>query len=257
MLRPLLLTLLLLAAVAQAQPVVTEIIATTRDAEELLAVLQPLTGDDVSAQAYRGQIILRGNPARVAELRGILAQLDRAAQNLRISVRRRDHGSSAGTDARVRVGSGQTELKVQQHNRQTRSDDEQSLVLMEGAVAALALDREIPVLTVAPSGAVSGSFVPLGNVLELKPALAGAQVRLEIRQRHAELNGTAIDTAIDSSSVQSVLLLTPGVWTDLGALGSDGQDSSSRVDSSGSGQRSRAAGTRQLDWQVRVELLAP
>lgn len=250
-LRTITLTILLLAAVAQAQPVVTEIIPTTRDAEELLAVLQPLTGDDVSAQAYRGQIILRGNPARVAELRGILAQLDRPVQNLRISVRSRDHGSSAGTDARVRAGSGQTELNVQQHNRQTRSDDEQSLVLMEGAVAALALDRDIPVLTVAPSGAVSGGFVPLGNVLELKPALAGEQVRLEIRQRHAQLNGPAID----SSSVQSVLLLTPGVWTDLGALGSNGQDSSSRVDSSGSGQRNRAVGTRQLDWQVRVELL--
>lgn len=252
-LRTLTLTLLLLAAVAQAQPPVTEIIPTTRDAEELLAVLQPLTGDDVSAQAYRGQIILRGTPARVAELRAILAQLDRAAQNLRVSVRRRDHNNSAGTDTRVHVGSGQTELNVQQHNGQTRSNDEQSLVLMEGAVAALALDREIPVLTVAPSGAVTGGFVPLGNVLELKPALAGEQVRLEIRQRHAQLNGTAID----SSGVQSVLLLTPGVWTDLGAINSSSEDRSARIDSAGNAQRGSVRSTREPGWQVRVELLAP
>ena len=46
---------LLLAASAIAADHVTEVVSTQRPAEELLPVLEPLGGDDVSLQAWRGQ----------------------------------------------------------------------------------------------------------------------------------------------------------------------------------------------------------
>lgn len=193
---------------------VTEIIATRRPAEELLAVLLPLAGSDVSVQAYHGQLIIGGPAARVEQMLAVLADLDRPARNLRISVRRLDAAAERRQDVQVRVQDGRATVAVDDRATRSAAAGVQQLVMLEGEAARLSLDTEIPVLGTAPSGATTHGFLPLGNALELRPTLAGERVRLEIRRRDAQ----AANGAINAQTVQSVLLLEPGVWTELGAV---------------------------------------
>ncbi|MFZ5755961.1 MAG: secretin N-terminal domain-containing protein [Pseudomonadota bacterium] len=236
--------LLCLSALARAE---TEVIATQRPAEELLPVLQPLAAPDVSVQAFRGQLVLSGPAERIAQLRAVLAQLDRPARNLRVSVRQRDAARRGSRTLEHRQG----QWSLQQRTEQAIDNGNQQLVMAEGTVAMLALDREIPVLTVLPSGASTTAFLPLGNVLELEPQLSGDQVRLEIRQRQARMNGDVIDAA----GVQSVLMLMPGEWTALGAVDSAGRQAGDHADSGGRVRLEQRSAATAREWQVMVELL--
>lgn len=193
---------------------VTEIIATHRPAEELLPVLMPLAGSDVSVQAYHGQLIIGGPAARVEEMLAVLADLDRPSRNLRISVRRLDAAAQRRQEVQVRVQDGRASVGIDDRATRSAAAGVQQLVMLEGEAARLSLDSEIPVLGTAPSGATTTGFLPLGNALELRPTLAGERVRLEIRRRDAQ----AANGAINAQTVQSVLLLEPGVWTELGAV---------------------------------------
>lgn len=232
----------------------TEVIATQRPAEELLLVLQPLAGADVSVQAYQGQLILRGSSERIAALRAVIAQLDRPLRNLRISVRRYDDAAQSRTQAGAQWHSHRgSAVGLQSTQEQTQTNDTQQLVLLEGAVARLSLDTEIPVLGLASSGAVTTTFVPLGNGIELKPMLSGDRIRLEVRRRDARVEGSGIAT----ESVQSVLLLEPGVWTDLGAVaGTDsGQTGNIRIQGKDIAiTRDERRDGNQMRWDVRVDL---
>lgn len=193
---------------------VTEIIATQRPAEELLPVLLPLAGGDVSVQAYHGQLIIGGPAARVEEMLAVIEGLDRPARNLRISVRRLDATAERRQELRVRVQEDRAAVGIDARATRSAAAGVQQLVVLEGESARLSLDSEIPVLGTAPSGATTTDFLPLGNALELRPTLAGERVRLEIRRRDAQ----QASGAINAQTVQSVVLLDPGVWTELGAV---------------------------------------
>lgn len=241
---------LLCLSPAFADPDVTEVVATQRPAEELLPVLRPLAGNDVSVQAYQGQLVLHGPADRVAVLKVVLAQLDRPLRNLRISVRRHDDARESLAGVGVHA-SGSVELR--QETRTQSTGDTQSLVLVEGAVARLSLDTEIPVLGVAPSGALTTGFVALGNGLDLAPTLSGDRVRLEIRRRDARVDGAGIA----AQTVQSVLLLVPGEWSALGALDSGRQGGGDAVRAGHRDAQVTRDSGRDADsarWDVRVDV---
>lgn len=250
------LCLLALAGFVAAGDGVTDIVATQRQATELLPVLQPLAGDDVSVQVFNGQLVLHGPADRVAALRAVIERLDRPLQNLRVSVRR--HAASTGNDRVARDVLRDGRVVFERGSVATRQggDDVQQLVLVEGSAARLSLDTEIPVLGIAPSGAAMTSFVPLGNGIELKPTIAGDRIRLEISRRDARL----ADQGIAAQAVQAVLLLAPGEWTDLGVVAgtwrndtATGQGGTSYVD-----RQQRDSGSRdETRWDVRVDLLDP
>lgn len=252
-------TWLLLAASAVAADRVTEVVSTQRPAEELLQVLAPLGGDDVSLQAWRGQLVISGPAARVQDILAVLKALDAPLQNVRISVRRADGGGQAGRAVSIGVQPGDTRVHVQHGQVETRGTGEQQLTVLEGTDAWLSVDREVPVLVVAPGGVVSGGYQPLGNGVTLRASRAGERIRLEIVQRVAALD----DGSISAQSVSSALLLDPGVWTPLARVArSDGarrEDTVWRIGPQGAGIDSRRVrdAAAWTDWEVKVDWLTP
>lgn len=250
-------TWLLLAASAVAADRVTEVVSTQRPAEELLPVLAPLGGDDVSLQAWRGQLVISGPAARVQDILVVLQTLDAPLQNVRISVRRAGGGGQRDSAVSTGVQSGDTGVRVRQGQLETRDAGEQQLTVLEGTDAWLSVDREVPVLLVVPGGAVSGSYQPLGNGVTLRASRAGERIRLDIVQRVAALD----DGSISAQSVSSVLLLDAGVWTPLARVArSDGarrDDAVWRIGPQGAGIDSRRVrdAAAWTDWEVKVDWL--
>ncbi|MFZ5723925.1 MAG: hypothetical protein ACOY33_09740 [Pseudomonadota bacterium] len=190
----------------------TVVVVTQRLAGELLPILQPLAGSDVSVQVFGGRLVLGGPAGRVAGLRAVIAELDRPLRNLRISVRRHDVAASAQSHIRAQWESGQGVRVGMAHDQQhLQSGDIRQLVLLEGTTARLSVDREIPVLMPAP---LNSGILPSGNGIDLAAQAAGDGIRLEVRRRDAQVDGGAIA----AQTVQSVLLLVPGEWTELGAV---------------------------------------
>lgn len=259
--RALLVAMLLLLPLAAAADDVTEVIATRRPAEELLPVLHPLASSEVSVQAYRGQLILQGPASRVQDLLDVVQKLDRPLRNLRISVRRATTAEDARRDV-VAQGS-KNGAAVMLHHSERRSDDldAQSLTMLEGQAAWLSVDTEIPVLGFAASGTPYAYYEPLGNGLSLAPSLAGDRVRLAISQRVAQLAGSnGYSQAVQATTVQSVLLLTPGEWTPLGDLApGDGGSTATSFTLDGkrvtADQRQRSGRQPAMHWEVKVEVL--
>ncbi len=62
-----------------------------RSAEELLPLIRPLLDADEALSGTGYQLIVRASDARQNEIRSLIAQLDQAARQLRISVRRAAH----------------------------------------------------------------------------------------------------------------------------------------------------------------------
>lgn len=260
--RALLLAMLLLLPICAAAANVTEIVATQRPAEEWLPVLQPLAGSDVSVQAYRGQLILQGPAARVQDLLDVVQKLDRPLRNLRISVRRATTAEDVRRDVGVQGSTSGATVVLHQSERRGDDLDAQSLTMLEGQAAWLSVDTEIPVLGFAASGTPYSYYEPLGNGLSLTPSLAGDHVRLAVSQRVAELAGrSGHSQAIQSTSVQSVLLLTPGEWMPLGDIApGDGGSTATSFTLDGkrvtADQRQRSGRQPAVRWEVKVDVLA-
>jgi hypothetical protein len=72
-----------------AQELVTEVLpAGFRSAAELTAILKPLIPPPGSVAGFHNQLVIKTTAANLAELRQLLAKLDKAPANLLVSVRR-------------------------------------------------------------------------------------------------------------------------------------------------------------------------
>lgn len=104
----LLLGLALLAGVATARPQIVTLTLQQRPAAELVPLLQPLLQERERVSGDGHTLLLSAEPARLEQLRAVVAQLDRAPRRLRITVRQvlsadeRLHGAG-GDDAARRV----------------------------------------------------------------------------------------------------------------------------------------------------------
>jgi len=78
----------MLAPLARGEEMVTEVITVGfRSADELIAILRPLVPRPGSVSGLSNKLVIRTTPSNLAEIRSILAELDRAPANLLISVR--------------------------------------------------------------------------------------------------------------------------------------------------------------------------
>ena len=77
-----------------------------RSAEELMPLIRPLLDQDEALSGTGYQLIVRAAPERQDEIRSLIAQLDQAAQQLRISVRRAAREEIERERAQVNVAIG-------------------------------------------------------------------------------------------------------------------------------------------------------
>jgi hypothetical protein len=230
------LALSLAAIVAHAQSL--EIIDLhNRTAQEVIPVLQPILepGGALTGQDYK--LFVRASPANVAQLRSVLAQIDRPARQLLVSVRlgtqqeiEREQASVSGTlqtgDASVSVNerphpsSGVTVQATSTDSHTTRGGIS-SVQVMEGNSAFIATGAEMPVVTAIAGVAGRRSWVAgateyrnLSSGFVVTPRVNGGQVTLAIEQRSENVRGGAIETQELTTQVAGAL----GTWIMLGGV---------------------------------------
>jgi len=238
-----------------------------RSVTEILPVIEPLVGPGGSVSGMRGQLVVQTTPARMAQVRAVLQQLDAPPARLLISVRRsggqtdeRRDAVLAGRVGAVAIGRGGAGVDTA-----TGSDD----VEIRGRIVQRELQQDATVTQQVQVLAGYEAWVETGTALSLYdghasvpattgffviPQLNGDQVRLELSTvsrrtapgRHRSPYGATLATAGSYSTLSGTL----GEWLDVaGAVATE------QVDGRGIGTFSDRSSTDQSRLQVRVERL--
>jgi hypothetical protein len=238
--------------VALAQAMVTEVIPLAyRSLHEMAPIVQPLVGPGGSVSGLRDRLVVTTTPARMREIRKVLAQLDTSPERLVISVRQATDTSASqgsatihGQAGTVGVGGGGISVgtTTARHERNRdhvrivaseQSQDEtrdivQRVQVVEGREAFISVGQDLPVRT---RGVAHDTidYYPARTGFFVVPRLKGDQVLLEISAQshqtptvHSSAYGRR---SIDVSSVITTVAGRLGEWLPLGGVGANGSDS--------------------------------
>jgi len=244
----------LMAAAALAQSL--EVIELkNRSAQEIIPAIQPLIapGGAVSGQDYT--LFVRTTSSNLAEIRRIVAQLDRAQRQLLVSVRtatrqeiEREGVSVSGElstrGARARVSGTDS-------NTQIERGGIASVAVLEGNAAMIDNGSSVPIVTAVigaggrrPWVGAQTEYRDLPNGFLVTPRVAGETVILDIEQRSDALRGGHIETQRVQTQVSGRL----GEWISLG-----GVRSSSATDQRGIAGRNYSTHADDRGVWVKVE----
>ena len=201
-----------------------------RSAEELIPLVRPMLdeGEALSGTGY--QLILRAAPARQEEIRGLVAQLDRATQQVRISVRRasREVIERERVQGHVAIGTQGNELEVRGRAIvRTTADmgDERNhfqVTALAGTPAYIHTGEAFPVPT--QTGMIVNGRPVITQGVEYQQlhsgfyALArvqGAEVTVDISPQREAL-GTHGRDRIQTTSLTTTVRGRLGEWLELG-----------------------------------------
>jgi len=249
------------AAVAQSIEVIE---LRHRQADEILPLLQPFIepGGTLTGQGY--QLFMRTSAGNRRQIEAMIAQLDRAARQLLISVRQGASGQSdhQRRDAQGRLIldsrglSGQGSLYLNDERRTHSGGLEQRIQVLEGGQASLSLSTAIPFTFHHWLPQPGGAWIQTEHTVyyeavsgfRVRPTLAGELVTLDIApQSHS---GSPIDgeTLRLATQVQGRL----GQWIALGDVNTQSAERTRNVLSSHTTEQ----GTQRSVW-VKVDLLSP
>ena len=195
----------------------TSITLQHRQADELIPVIKELLspGDGISGMG--DQLIIRADAGKLAAIRRLVADLDRPPKQFLISLQfdnshgtRSHHGSVSG-EGRIIQDNGQSrqQLQVQTriHNNHSQGGNSatRKIQVMEGSPARIHTGRE--------SGGVTGGNAAAEG-LSVIARMTGNKVKLAI----TPFKTTGIGGKQEAFSAETVIIVNPGVWTELGSI---------------------------------------
>lgn len=210
-----------------------------RPAEQLVPLLRPFVAQGGTLTGQRSQLFVRTTPQNLAEIKRLLDTLDRAPQQLLITVlqgeavklahdqAQLDASLGVGSDGRVAVGRPKSpgdsaELRIRSTRSRHRGEDVQQVRVLEGSAATLYLGQSIPVgsrsITRSPWGSQTTDSVEYRNVttgFSVIPRLSGERVTLEIATQRDSLSGSG-GGRINIGGVQTTVSGVLGGWLELG-----------------------------------------
>ncbi len=263
-----------------------------RTAEELLPVLRPLVGTDVSLSAIDYKLLVRGNASDVARIREALAVLDRAPKQLSISVRYGSAPQSNSIDLSARTNKDNKD-ESRFENRGTKivvrggivtstatDSNVSSIRVLEGHSAHISDGQSVPVVTafVLPqimgrqlsAGSASGGPANIGpNIgiatdyreitsgFDVLPRVNGDRVTLDIatqQQRLTDSNSGSANLPSYATMQRATTTLAGrlGEWIDLGGVSSAVEERRSNVDLVGGSRRTTTRSDRR-SISVKIE----
>ncbi|MBA1205207.1 secretin [Pseudomonas capeferrum] len=214
-LRPLLACLLL--TVSLAVQAATEVLQLEhRTGAELLPTVQSFLGRDGTVSTFENKLIVNASQARIAELRGLLQQLDTAPRRLLISVDSDDRNfqDTRGGARIIRQGTS------------NRSGGLQQIQASEGKPALIQVGRSVPFNTTSSDG-YGGVIaeVEYRNVTQgfyVTPSLNGDSVRLEISTNNDRMSQER-DDVVNVQSTDTTLTGKLGEWMVLAGANQQSQ----------------------------------
>jgi len=224
-----------------------------RLASELISSVQPLLGPGESVNGVDDKLIVRASPQTVARIERLLADIDTARRNLRISVRhesrqqRRQQTAGAGGvyqsgNTRIVVGSehrggnggvavggrgadGNLRLHAERRITTTNDAGNYTLTVLDGGRAFVRIGESLPsvdryLVFAGPhlAGVATGvRYHDVTTGFEVEPRVIGGQVRLAIHPRLAfrDDRGTRI---VNLRELRTEVVAAPGEWVELGGV---------------------------------------
>lgn len=200
-----------------------------RSAEELMPLIRPLLDQNEALSGTGYQLIVRAAPGRQDEIRSLIAQLDQAAQQLRISVRRaaREEIERERAQANIVVigsGGGEVEARGRAIVRSTHDKGGErnffEVTALEGTPAFIQTGEAFP--TPTQSGYVVNGHPVVTQGIEYQQlssgfyALArtnGDEVTVDISPQREVLDGRG---RIQTTSLVTTVRGRLGEWLELG-----------------------------------------
>jgi type II secretory pathway component GspD/PulD (secretin) len=192
-----------------------------RSAHDLLPHVEPLLGprDSLTGTGYR--LIVRTSPARLRQVRELVAELDRPIRELRLTVRVQD-SAQAGERRLDPVREYQDDRGRVVHRHTTiRRDSEQWVRVQDGQQAHIREGEIIPMAGVAvlhADGTLVGGvdYQTLDRGFVVTPTLMpDGRVRLHIAQI-ADRESPGVPARIETRALETVVTVQPGEWVNLG-----------------------------------------
>ncbi len=210
-----------------------------RFASDLIQVVEPLIGPEGTINGIDNQLIIRAAPERMREIEVLVAKLDVARVNRKITIKTGSRLQSEQTrvdargavkvgkvtvanDRRTRPDSGRVE--VDQHSRDTQQNSQQFINVLDGERAFIRVGQIVPFtqewVTLTRRYVHIERFTDWREVstgFAVRPRTVGGaqsnQIELEITPRIASLDGRGL---IDFEELTTVVRTTLGTWVDLG-----------------------------------------
>lgn len=243
---------LLWTTAAYAEHTVLEVIPLKyRSVDEVLPVLQPFIGNEGAISGMNSQLIVRATPAKMAEIRKILAGIDALPRRLRIVVRQggridvQDRGAEVSGEVRAgdvrvtapsggsrgaSVETGGVGARIWNSNTAKRDEDTQEIQVLEGRQAYIRLGLAVPLKesTVVQSGVTSRvvestRYQEIGTGFYVVPRLSGDRVVLDISPQKEQLAG-AKGKNIEIQRLATTVSGRLGEWIELGGLSQQQED---------------------------------
>lgn len=266
-LRPLLLSLLLTFCLP-AQAATEAIALNYRSADEVLSVAQSVLGSDGRVTAYGNQLIVNASPAKIAELRNLLSQLDSEPKRLLISVDTRDSNqqndrgysvNGTASAGNVEINSGQGEIngrdqvRIIRRSTDSRSGGIQQVQTSEGYPALIQVGQSVPLTTTTtgPYGLIQNQ-TQYRNVTQgfyVTASLSGSIVHVSISSNNDKLSQNHAGV-IDIQNTETRVSGRIGEWLTIGGV--SGSQQSQQGDFL---QHRSTQGQQDMSLRLKVEVL--
>jgi type II secretory pathway component GspD/PulD (secretin) len=249
--------LMLCCVAAQAQSL--EIIALkSRPADQVLPVIQPLLAPGGTASGSGFQLFVRTTPANLAQIRQVVASLDRAARQLVIYVKQDAAGQGSRSDLNAGIilspGNSSVRGSIEGSSVSSRDAVAQQLRTQEGVPAYISAGTSEPLVARSVTRTVNGVVVQesvvqrdINSGFYVTPRVNGDTVFLDIGTQR-DTPGTLGPGSADTNRIASTVSGKLGAWIELG-----GASTAQSAQSRGALSRSSSADASARSTYVRVE----
>lgn len=210
-----------------------------RFASDLLPIVDPMVGPEGTANGIDNQLIIRASPERMQEIEALVAKLDAARVNRKITV---NTSNNVQTQREAVEASGSTKIgkvtvsndrRAQNSNKPNsgrvdiensssniRQSSNQFINVLDGERAFIRVGQLVPFtqewVTITRRYIQVDRFTDWRDVttgFAVRPRTVGNNVELEITPRIAKLNGGG---TIDFEELSTVIRAPLGSWVDIG-----------------------------------------
>ena len=219
-----------------------------RFANDLLPFVEPMVGADGVANGIDNQLIIRAQPQRMREIEALVASMDAARVNRKITVNtssnmqsQRERIEATGStkvgkvtisnDRRARANSGN--IDIENSTRNTRQTSNQFINVLDGERAFIRVGQLVPFtqewVTITRRYIQVDSFTDWREVttgFAVRPRSIGSEIELEITPRIARLNGQGF---IDFEELTTVIRTQLGNWVDIGGTMQNNDEVSRKI----------------------------
>lgn len=239
-----------------------------RSADEVLPLVQAALDGQGKASSYGNQLLINAAPEKIAEIRDLLGQLDKAPRRLLISVDTSEQslgdrdgyrvdGSASAGDVEVIAGRGEVQgrdqVRIIRRSTSSNSGGTQQVQATEGYPALIQVGQSVPLTStsVGPYGQVyqNTEYRNVTQGFYVTATLSGDRVHLNISANNDRVNPYQ-PGVIDVQSTDTRVSGRLGEWIPLGGVSQQSQGNDS-----GFLRRHSTRGSNDMSMRIRVEAL--